>query len=261
MNEKPILSFEQLTIRYPSLTHPAVSELSLDVMQGQITMLVGESGSGKSTLLRSVIGLQPAGCRMQGRILFEDKNLLSLSPGQMRALRGKKIGMIFQDAGLYLTPRRKIGAQFAEMLRAHFSISRKEALEIAKRELAELSLADPDRILDSFPFELSGGMKQRTAIGMAMALRPSLLLCDEPTSALDVTNGAQVARLLRDLCEKQGVSILMVTHNIGLAAAIGDRIAVMRQGNLVEVGTREQIIHTPHEEYTIRLLNAVPRLD
>lgn len=104
-------------------------------------------------------------------------------------------------------------------------------------------------------------MKQRTAIGMAMALRPSLLLCDEPTSALDVTNGAQVARLLRDLCEKQGVSILMVTHNIGLAAAIGDRIAVMRQGNLVEVGTREQIIHAPHEEYTIRLLNAVPRLD
>ena len=255
MNEKPILSFEQLTIRYPSLTHPAVSELSLDVMQGQITMLVGESGSGKSTLLRSVIGLQPAGCRMQGRIL------LSLSPGQMRAFRGKKIGMIFQDAGLYLTPRRKIGAQFAEMLRAHLSISRKEALEIAKRELAALSLADPDRILDSFPFELSGGMKQRTAIGMAMALRPSLLLCDEPTSALDVTNGAQVARLLRDLCEKQGVSILMVTHNIGLAAAIGDRIAVMRQGNLVEVGTREQIIHTPHEEYTIRLLNAVPRLD
>ena len=169
--------------------------------------------------------------------------------------------MIFQDAGLYLTPRRKIGAQFAEMLRAHLSISRKEALEIAKRELAALSLADPDRILDSFPFELSGGMKQRTAIGMAMALRPSLLLCDEPTSALDVTNGAQVARLLRDLCEKQGVSILMVTHNIGLAAAIGDRIAVMRQGNLVEVGTREQIIHTPHEEYTIRLLNAVPRLD
>ena len=261
MNEKPILSFNRLTILYPCLTRPAVSDLSLEVMQGQITMLVGESGSGKSTLLRSVIGLQPVGCRMQGEILFEGQDLLSASSGQMRALRGKKIGMIFQDAGLYLAPRRKIGAQFVEMLRAHLSISRKEALEIAKRELAALSLADPDRILDSFPFELSGGMKQRTAIGMAMALRPSLLLCDEPTSALDVTNGAQVARLLRDLCEKQGVSILMVTHNIGLAAAIGDRIAVMRQGNLVEVGTREQIIHTPHEEYTIRLLNAVPRLD
>ena len=224
-------------------------------------MLVGESGSGKSTLLRSVIGLQPQGCRMEGNIMFEGDSLLTLSPSRLRALRGEKIGMIFQDAGLYLGPRRKIGTQFAEMLRVHRKISRKQALEIASEQLSSLSLAAPDRILDSYPFELSGGMKQRTAIGMAMALQPTLLLADEPTSALDVTNGAQVARLLRDLCDRQGISILMVTHNIGLAAAIGDRIAVMRRGKLVEDGTQEQVIGSPREEYTAKLLASVPKLD
>lgn len=261
MSRASILSFQNVTIHYPDQPRPSVHNLSLEVERGSITMVVGESGSGKSTLLRSVIGLQPSECRIEGQILFEGDSLLNLSPSRIRALRGKKIGMVFQDAGQYLDPRHKIGSQFVEMLRAHSRISRKQALEIAAGQLSALSLPSPGRILDSYPFELSGGMKQRVAIGMATALQPSVLLCDEPTSALDVTSGAQAARLLRNLCDSQGISILMVTHNIGLAAAIGDRIAVMYRGELVEEGTGEQIMRSPSEEYTARLLTAVPRLD
>ena len=257
---EPILRYCSVEVSFHgrAVTH----NVSFALQKGEILGIVGESGSGKSTLLKAALGLLGTGGLVtRGDIWFQGKDLPDLPERELRRICGGEIGMIFQDAGLYLDPRRKIGAQFAEMLRVHRKISRKQALEIASEQLSSLSLAAPDRILDSYPFELSGGMKQRTAIGMAMALHPTLLLADEPTSALDVTNGAQVARLLRDLCDRQGISILMVTHNIGLAAAIGDRIAVMRRGKLVEYGTQEQVIGSPREEYTAKLLASVPKLD
>lgn len=253
------MEIEDLSIAYGQNT--VVENVSFKVAQGSIVAIVGESGSGKSTLIRSVIGLLTAGGRVEnGQILFDDKDMAVCSDSQMKAIRGNQITMIFQDAGTYLDGRKKIGYQFVETIRSHRDISKKEARQKAAEMLEKLHLCDVWRILDTYPFMLSGGMCQRVAIAMAMVMNPRLLLADEPTSALDVTIQAQVARLMAELNRDYDTTILMVTHNMGLAAYLADYVVVMKDGRLIEWGRTQAVIDNPREAYTQALLAAVPEL-
>ena len=168
--------------------------------------------------------------------------------------------MIFQNAGDYLNPRRKVCDQYVETLRCHQSMTKKQGYEIAKKMLATLKLPDTKHVMNAYPFQLSGGMKQRVAIAMAMSMNPKLLLADEPTSALDVTVQAQVVKQMMDLRDKMGTAIVIVTHNMGVASKMADYIAVMQNGELKEFGTREQVIYHPENDYTKKLLTVVPKL-
>lgn len=259
MNSKALLDLKDLSIAYGQNT--VVKNVSFQVPRGSIVTIVGESGSGKSTLIRSVIGLLTAGGRIEkGSIFFEDKDLTAYSDAQMKAVRGNQIAMIFQDGGTYLDSRKKVGYQFIETIRSHLDLSKKEARQKAVKMLEKLHLCDVERIMDTYPFMLSGGMCQRVAIAMAMVMNPKLLLADEPTSALDVTIQAQVVRLMEELKNDYGTTILMVSHNMGLAAYLADYVVVMKDGRLMEWGRTEAVIEKPQHAYTQALLAAVPEL-
>ena len=236
--------------------------MDLTLNRGEIISIVGESGSGKTTLLRAANHTLFSGGRISsGRILLEGTDLTALSAGEWHSVYGKKLAMIFQNAGKTFDPIRKIGSQFTEVLRSHENISAEEAKRIEMEILMKLNIPDPERILLSYPFQLSGGLKQRTAIAMAMVHSPSVLLADEPTSALDVTTQAQIIRELKNLRKDYGSSILFVTHNMGLAAFLSDRIGVMYRGRLIELGEKEEILKQPREEYTRLLIRAVNDLE
>lgn len=255
-----VLEIKNLSIAYND--KQAVNSVSFDVPENKIIAIVGESGSGKSTVIKAVIGLLSGGGQVTGgNIIFCGEDMGQLSNEQMRKIRGHKMAMIFQDAGAYLNPRLKIGTQYIEMLLAHQSISKAEAKEIAKAMMGKLKLSDPERIMNSYAFELSGGMKQRVAIAMAISMKPHLLLADEPTSALDVTVQAQVVQEMMKLRDELGTSIVIVTHNMGVASRMADYIAVMCKGELMEFGTRNQIIESPQSDYTKMLLSVVPELE
>lgn len=256
-----LLQIDNVSIAY---CHQAnvVNQVSLSVEQGQIISIVGESGSGKSTLLRSILGLLSAGGSVtEGRILFEGKNLLANTERQWQQLRGSKIAMVFQDAGRSLNPIRRIGNQYVESIQSHTSFSKAQCRSMALNMLHRMRLPDGERILRSYPFELSGGMKQRVAVAMAMTMQPQLLLADEPTSALDVTIQAQVVRQMMELRHEFGTTIVIVTHNMGVASYMADNIGVMQKGRLVEWGERDHVINNPRHPYTRRLLSAVPELE
>ncbi|MDO5350282.1 MAG: ABC transporter ATP-binding protein [Lachnospiraceae bacterium] len=256
-----VIEFQDISIQYQNQECPAAEHISFLVPRHSILVIVGESGSGKSTLLRSVIRLLPDGGQITGgRILFDGIDLAAADVRQVRKLCGSRISTIFQDAGLYLDSRRTIGYQYVEGIRCHKKVSRGEAKQMARAMLEKLCLPSPEHIMASYPFELSGGMKQRTAIAMAMTMAPELLLADEPTSALDVTIQAQVVRQMKELREQLGTSIILVTHNMGLASYLADHIAVMRKGKLMEWGTRDQVIYQPRSSYTRTLLDAAPEL-
>lgn len=238
-----------------------VKNVTMSVKPKEIIGIVGESGSGKSTLVRAVLGLMPSGGRVSGgEIIFKGRNLLDYSKQEWRELRGNRIAMIFQNPGTALNPTRKIGSQFIESIQSHFDSSKAEAFAKALAMLGKMRLPDPASIMNSYTFQLSGGMKQRVAIAMAMTMEPELLLADEPTSALDVTIQAQVVRQMMDLRNQFNTSIIIVTHNIGVAAYMSDKIGVMRQGELLEWGTRTQVINNPQHDYTANLLAAMPEL-
>ncbi|WKY44224.1 ABC transporter ATP-binding protein [Eubacteriaceae bacterium ES2] len=259
MNSQSLLDIKDLSIAYGQNT--VVENVTFQVPQGSIVAIVGESGSGKSTLIRSVIGLLTASGRIEkGSIFFEDVELTLCSDAQMNAIRGNQIAMIFQDGATYLDSRKKIGYQFVETIRSHLDLSKKEARQKAVEILERLHLSDVERIMDTYPFMLSGGMCQRVAIAMVMVMNPKLLLADEPTSALDVTIQAQVVRLMEELKNDYGTTILMVTHNMGLAAYLADYVVVMKDGRLVEWGPAEAVIDEPQKAYTQDLLAAVPEL-
>ena len=258
-----VLAFENFSVRYQK-SLLAVNDVSLCATRGSILAVVGESGSGKSTLIRSVIGLLPPdGEIVSGRMLFCDENITHPTPSRLHTLRGKEIAMVFQDARASLNPRRKIGSQFIESLRCQERYSVKEATRIALEVLADVRMTDPKRVMDSYSFELSGGMCQRVALAMSISkyVQPKLLLADEPTSSLDVTMQAQMIRRLLEYRDRFGTSIVIVTHNFGVAAYMADYIAVMKGGSLVEWGERDRIILSPHEPYTRRLLDAVPQME
>ena len=256
-----IVELENLCITYQN-SKQAVKNVSFTVPEKNITAIVGESGSGKSTIIRAIIGLLSGdGFISEGSLKFCGKDIREFSKEEMRKMRGEEMAMIFQDAGSYLNPKKRIGPQYIETMQAHMDISKEEAEEIAKKELLKLKLPDPDRIMKSYGFQLSGGMRQRVAIAMAMTMKPKLLLADEPTSALDVTIQAQVVQEMIDLRDELGTSIIIVTHNIGVASRMSDQIAVMRKGELMEFGPRDKVIDAPSDDYTRNLLSVVPELE
>nr|WP_291234248.1 ABC transporter ATP-binding protein [Frisingicoccus sp.] len=255
-----ILDIDHCTVCYRNGV-PAVSDVSLSVKEGEIISIVGESGSGKTTLIRAVLGLLPSGGKVtEGSIRFQGKELTKVSEQEMRDIRGKDIALIFQDVGSALDPINRIRHQYEESIKVHEKLSKKGYYAKAVNMLKRVQLNDAERVMDAYPFELSGGMKQRVGIAMGMTAKPKLLLADEPTSALDVTIQAQVVQQLKELRDLFGVTIIMVTHNMGVASYLSDKIGVMYRSRMVEFGSRDDIIYHPKEEYTQNLLEAVPKL-
>ena len=257
---EPLLEYERVEIRYHGA--PVVRDLSLALAPGEILGVVGESGCGKTTLIRAAMGLLgPGGAVTAGSIRYRGQDLLTLSPGALRRLRGAELGMIFQDSAAALCPVRTIGAQIHESMAAHRPVTRAQARTQAAELMEKLGLRQPERILSSYPFQLSGGQMQRVGIAMAMVMAPSVLLADEPTSALDVSAQRQVVDELLLLRRLYGTAILLVSHHMGVIRALADRIAVLRDGELVEEGPTETLVRRPRHPYTQALLAAVPRLE
>ncbi len=256
-----LLNVKDITVKYGKNPKPTVEHFSLDMKEGEIVSVVGESGSGKTTVIRAVLGLLPGGGRVeQGDIVFQGSSLLGLDREQWRKLRGSEISMIFQDSGAMINPIRRIGDQFVEYIRTHEKVSKKAAFARGVEMLENMRLPDGENIMRSYPFQLSGGMRQRVGIAMAMTFSPKLLLADEPTSALDVTTQAQIVRQFMELREKYNTSIVIVTHNIGVAAYMADQLIVMQYGRVVDRGTREEVMHHAGNDYTRGLLAAVPEM-
>ena len=257
---KELLTYDRVEISYNG--KPAVQDISVALSEGEILGIVGESGSGKSTLIKAAMGLLgPAGMVTRGDIWYKGKDLPDLKPSEIRKLCGPDFGMIFQSAGASFCPIRTVGAQLYESVIEHEKISKEEFTDRASEILSKIGFPDPLRVLKSFPFELSGGMQQRVGIASAMLLRPAILMADEPTSALDVHVQKQVVEEMLLMRKEFGVSIIIVTHNIGVVGAMADNVLVMQNGRAVEYGTAEQILRHPETEYTRTLMAAVPRLD
>lgn len=256
-----ILNIENCTINYQG-QKAAVSDVSLSVGEREIVSIVGESGSGKTTLIRAILGiLPPGGIIAGGKILFQGRNLLELDERSQQKIRGTEIAMIFQDVGASMDPIRIVDSQYRESILVHHKMPKEKCRALETDMLKKMHLTDPERVLGSYPFELSGGMKQRVGIAMSMTAQPKLLLADEPTSALDVTIQAEVVREMKKLREQYQAAIILVTHNMGVASYISDKIGVMCRGELVEFGKRDDVIFHPQHEYTRNLLAAVPRLE
>ena len=256
-----ILNIENCTINYQG-QKAAVNDVSLSVGEREIVSIVGESGSGKTTLIRAILGiLPPGGIVAGGKILFQGRNLLELDERSQQKIRGTEIAMIFQDVGASMDPIRIVDSQYRESILVHHKMPKEKCRALETDMLKKMHLTDPERVLGSYPFELSGGMKQRVGIAMSMTAQPKLLLADEPTSALDVTIQAEVVREMKKLREQYQAAIILVTHNMGVASYISDKIGVMCRGELVEFGKRDDVIFHPKHEYTRNLLAAVPRLE
>ncbi|MFE9204306.1 dipeptide ABC transporter ATP-binding protein [Micromonospora sp. NPDC007230] len=237
----------------------ALDGVSLEVMPGETLGVVGESGSGKTMTALSIMGLLPPGGRVSGgQILFEGRDLRSLPADEVRRIRGVRMGMVFQDPLTSLNPTMRIGVQVAEPLRVHERVGRAEARERAIEILRRVGMPRPDRIVDNYPHELSGGMRQRVAIAMALVCSPRLLIADEPTTALDVTTQRQILELIDDLREEFGMAVILVTHDLGVIAGRADRVAVMYAGRVVETAATEQLFRSPRHRYTEALMEALP---
>lgn len=255
-----MLKIQDITVEYED--HVVLEHFNLHMKPGEIISLVGESGSGKTTVIRSILGLLPGDGRVTaGDILLDEESLLQKTEEQMQELCATDISMIFQDSGAMMNPIRKIGSQFVEYLRYHEKLSKKEAWDRAVKMLEQTRLPDGENIMKSYPFQLSGGMRQRVGIAMAMSFCPKLLLADEPTSALDVTTQAQIVRQMLEMHKQYNMGIILVTHNIGVAAYMSDRIVVMKDGKIVEEGDRDRILNHSSDEYTKSLIEAIPLMD
>ena len=238
-----------------------VKNVSMNLEKAEICSIVGESGSGKTTVIRAVLGLIAGGGKVTaGDIIYEGRSLLKLTPAQWRELRGHDVSMIFQDSGAMMNQTRLIGNSYVEYIRTHENISKEEAWKKGVGMLERMRLPDCDRIMRSYPFQLSGGQRQRVGIAMGMTYQPRLLLADEPTSALDVTTQAQIVRQFMDLRDEYGTSIIIVTHDLGVASYMGDKIVVMKNGEIVDQGGREHMLHETDNPYTNMLMEAVPSL-
>ena len=240
----------------------AVDEISFEVEPGQTVGLVGESGCGKSVTSLAIMGLLPSrGATTTGSVRFEGTELLKLSDRQMRDRRGRDLGMVFQDPLSSLNPVVPIGIQVSEVLERHRGMPRKRALREAEDLLRRVGIPDPRRRLTEYPHQLSGGMRQRGLIAIALACRPRLLIADEPTTALDVTIQAQILALLAELVAETDTALVMITHDLGVVAGLCDEVNVLYAGRVVERGPRHQLFATPRHPYTTGLLSSIPRLD
>jgi len=257
------LAVEGLTIRLPPGADRAyaIEEVSLSVAAGEILCVVGESGSGKSVTASAVMGLLAPGLDIvAGSMALSGEDLRAKSPEAWRAIRGRRVAMVFQEPMTALNPLMTVGAQIAEMWRVHTGLDATDASRRALAALREVSLPDPEGALRAYPHELSGGQRQRVMIAMALALEPEVLICDEPTTALDVTTQAQVLALIKDLQRRHGTAVMFITHDFGVVAEIADRVAVMRLGRVVEEGAARAVLTDPQHDYTKTLLSAVPGL-
>ena len=259
-----VLSVRDLTVKVhlDGGTRTLIDNVALDLAKGEILGLVGESGSGKSLLCRSLVRLMPSSLIKieQGTVLLEGRDLTAVSDAEMLQVRGGEIGMIFQNPTSHLDPVMRIGDQIAEGIRYHQGLGAREARAAAVEILTQVGFPDPARQYDSYPHEFSGGMRQRAMIGVALSCNPKILIADEPTTALDVTIQAQILKLLMDIRDKRGLSIILITHDLGIVAQTCDRIAVMRNGKLLEQGPKRTILSRPQDPYTINLINSHPSM-
>jgi oligopeptide transport system ATP-binding protein len=253
-----VLDIRNLSVRLGGSSTPVVDSLSLSVNRGEVLGVAGESGSGKTMTALSLLGLLPAGARAEGSAEFEGKNLISLRPRDMWQLRGRKIAMIFQDPLTALHPMLTVERQLTEHVRYHLRLGREEARDRALALLEEVRIPNQKAALKSFPYQFSGGMRQRIQIAMALACEPALVIADEPTTALDVTVQAGILRLLARLRESRGLSVILITHDLGVLAALADKVAVMYAGRVVEYGPAEDVIIHPRHPYTSGLLESLP---
>ncbi|WP_167955368.1 dipeptide ABC transporter ATP-binding protein [Anaerosporobacter faecicola] len=258
-----LLEVKNLTIGFVDTkpTQQVVNQISFHINKGEILGIVGESGSGKSMTALSIMGLQKDSARItSGEINLEGKNLLGMSEKERRAYLGKEIAMVFQEPMTSLNPVMKIGDQVSEMLKLHTNLSKQERLEKTYQSFEEVGLSNPKELYDKYPFELSGGMRQRVMIAMAMICKPKVLIADEPTTALDVSVQAQILELLKKMNEEYGVSIILISHDLGVIRTMCKQVIVMAEGNIVEQGQVEDILYHPKQEYTIKLLEAIPSI-
>ncbi len=260
----PLLEVRDLTASFDTERGRlrAIEGVSFDVPRGAMVGLVGESGSGKSVTSLSIMRLLPeAGARIEaGSVDFDGVDLVKLSERAMTKIRGGRIAMVFQEPMTSLNPVYTVGAQIAEAIRLHEDVSRREARARARELVAKVGIPDPDSRLDAYPHELSGGMRQRVMIAMALSCSPELLIADEPTTALDVTIQAQILDLLDELRRERGMSVLFITHDLGVIAELADRVIVMYAGRVVEAADTRELFADPRHPYTRGLLRCVPRL-
>jgi len=259
-----ILDIKDLSVFYRSKKTyaKALDKVSFSLKEGEILGLVGESGSGKSTLSYSVLGLLPQDSKKEGQIIFDKENIFSLSPKKLEGLRADNIGLIFQDPAGTFNPVLSIGYQFREVLESKLKITGKDTVKkIIADSFDQVRLPDAERILKSYPHQLSGGQLQRVAIAIAISLKPRILIADEPTSSLDVTIESQIINLFKELKDKLNLTIIFITHNLDLVRALCDRVVVLYQGEVREINSTEEIFKNPQDNYTRELLVSLQELE
>ena len=258
-----LLSVDGLTVQFPTRrgTLTAIEDVTFDVAPGEILGMVGESGAGKSMTGAAVIGLlEPPGRISAGQIRLEGQRIDNLSPAQMRRIRGRQIGAIFQDPLTSLNPVLTVGKQLIETIQTHLGLDRTAARARAIDWLTRVGIPAPEKRIDTYPHQYSGGMRQRVVIALALCTEPRLIIADEPTTALDVSVQAQIIALLRELARETGAAVILVTHDMGVIAETADRVAVMYSGRIVELGPVAEVIAHPSHPYTVGLMASIPRL-
>jgi peptide/nickel transport system ATP-binding protein len=260
----PVLSVRDLVVQFPTrrgvLT--AVDRISFDIAPGEVVGVVGESGAGKSMTGAAVIGLlEPPGLIAGGEILLKGERIDNLAPEAMRKIRGKRIGMVFQDPLTSLNPLYTVGEQLMETIQTHTRLTNAQARARAIDLLTEVGIPAPDKRIDAYPHQFSGGMRQRVVLALALCAEPELVIADEPTTALDVSVQAQIITLLKNLCKEHGTAVMLITHDMGVIAETADRVAVMYAGRIAEIGPVQDVIKRARHPYTEGLMGSIPSLD
>jgi peptide/nickel transport system ATP-binding protein len=261
---EPVLSVRNLRVEFPSRhgTLVAVNDISFDIARGEVLGVVGESGAGKSLTGSAIIGLlEPPGRIGAGEVRLDGARIDTLSPEAMRRIRGKRIGMVFQDPLTSLNPLKRIGEQLIETIEVHLNCRGAAARKRAIALLTEVGLPAAEERIDNYQHQFSGGMRQRVVVALALAADPELVIADEPTTALDVSVQAQIITLLKRLCRERGTAVMLITHDMGVIAETADRVAVMYAGRIVEIGTVRDMITQPLHPYSVGLMRSIPRLD
>jgi peptide/nickel transport system ATP-binding protein len=259
----PLLEVRNLKVEFPTrrAVLRAIDDVSFSIQQGEVLGVVGESGAGKSITGAAIIGLlEPPGRISGGEILLSGQRIDNLAPSEMRKIRGRQIGAIFQDPLTSLNPLYTVGRQLVETIETHLDLTHSQARARAIDLLKSTGIPAAEARIDQYPHQFSGGMRQRVVIGLALAADPKLIVADEPTTALDVSIQAQIISLIKKLCKDNGTSVMLVTHDMGVIAETADRVAVMYAGRIAEIGSVEQIIHSPTHPYTIGLMGSIPSM-
>lgn len=263
MDRQPIISAKDVEITFSLRGKKlnAIRKCSLDLYDGETLAIVGESGSGKSVFTKTFVGMLDVNGKITGgSIMYEGRDMTKFTEKDWLGVRGKKIAMVMQDPMTSLNPLKKIGKQIQESIEHHQGLKGAEAKKAAIEMLAKVGIPDPERRYEQYPHEFSGGMRQRVVIAIAAACRPQILICDEPTTALDVTIQAQILELLKEMRVKYNLTIILITHDLGVVANIADRVAVMYAGDIVEIGTSDEIYYDPRHPYTWALLSSMPQM-